>query len=96
MNEFNPARKIADEQMHHVSGGREFTLREAENIEETDHRAMELTEMLKKRSYDELQKFQADYYEAAQRYTRSVLEGRLAPDSILFSDFFETFYGWPQ
>lgn len=96
MEEFKLARKIADEELDHISGGRKLTPAEEENINKTDQKAMEVMGMMQgSHNNDALRKFKEEYYEASYRYTRSIANDKIAPDSVMFSDFFETYYGWP-
>ena len=96
MEKLKLAKQIADHELETISGGRQFTPREEANIESTDRKAMEVVEMLESQhNNDALRKFKDDYNEASYRYTRSVLDNRISPDSVMFSDFFETYYGWP-
>ena len=96
MEEFKLAGRIADEELDHVSGGRKLTAKEEENINKADQKAVEMIEILQeKQNTAALRKFREEYYEASYRYTRSILNDKIAPDTVMFSDFFETYYGWP-
>ncbi len=96
MEEFKLAKQIADEELDHVSGGRKLTPQEEADLENTDRKAMEVMEQLQStQNTDMMRKFKEEYYEATYRYTRSVTNDKIAPNSVMFSDFFETYYGWP-
>ena len=96
MEEFKLAKKIADEELDSVSGGRKLTPAEEADIENADQKAMEIMETLQSHgNVDQLRKFREEYYEASYRYTKSIVNDKIAPDTVMFSDFFDTYYGWP-
>ena len=97
MENLTLAKQLADRELEKISGGRQLTPREDADLEKADQRAIEVVDLLERtNNRDALRKFRDDYTEASYRYTRSVLNDKIAPDSVMFSEFFETYYGWPS
>lgn len=83
--------------LERVGGGRPYTPREIENLIETQTRAYNIGLILQQYNRnDDYNKLWRDFNDAYGVYDRSVGDGSIEPDSMMFSEFFEKRYGWPS